>query len=195
MNSYFAILSRMKYISRWALMRNMVPENIAEHSLEVSFLAHAMATLGNLRLGKDLDADRAAVLGMFHDTTEILTGDMPTPVKYNDASIRGAYQRIEDQAAESLLNMLPADLQSVYRTMYEPLPGEEYLCRIVKAADKLSALIKCMEEEKAGNKEFSSACQSIYSKLLEMPLEELHIFMDEFLPSYRLTLDELQLPQ
>ena len=181
----------MKYIDRWALMRNSMPENISEHSLEVAMLAHAMAVIGNKRLGKQLDASRAALLGMYHDTTEILTGDMPTPVKYNDTAIRSAYRRLEDQAAESLLSRLPDDLKEEYASFFYPAEKDAYLWRLVKAADKLSALIKCIEESKTGNREFVKAEQSTREKLLEMDLPELQLFMNEFLAPYGHTLDEM----
>ncbi|MBQ4425676.1 MAG: 5'-deoxynucleotidase [Lachnospiraceae bacterium] len=191
MYSYFAMMSRMKYIDRWALMRNSMPENISEHSLEVAMLAHAMAVLGNRRFGKQLDASRAALLGMYHDTTEILTGDMPTPVKYNDSAIRSAYRRLEDQAADSLLARLPEDLREEFTSLYYPREEDEYLWKLVKAADKLSALIKCMEEGKAGNREFIKAEQSTREKLEEMDLPELKAFMKDFLAPYGRTLDEM----
>ena len=191
MSSFFAMLSRMKYIDRWALMRDTTRENISEHSLEVAFLAHALALIGNRRLGKQLDSARCALLGMYHDTTEILTGDMPTPVKYKDDGIREAYRHIETQAAENLLSRLPDDLREEYRPFYEPREEDSYLWRIVKAADKLSALIKCMEELKAGNTEFRSAAASTHEKLTEMALPEADIFMADFLEDFGKTLDEL----
>ncbi|MBO4838762.1 MAG: 5'-deoxynucleotidase [Lachnospiraceae bacterium] len=191
MYSFFAMLSRMKYIDRWALMRNSRRENISEHSHEVAVLAHALAVIGNRRLGKQLPAERAALLGLYHDSTEIITGDLPTPIKYRDEHIRSAYKHIEGQAAQSLLARLPEDLRGEYGMLFEPQPEDGYLWQLVKAADKLSALIKCIEEEKTGNREFSLAQQSIREILDDMPLPELKIFMDEFLPAYSLTLDEM----
>ena len=193
MYTFYAMLSRMKYINRWALMRNSYTENISEHSLEVAMLAHALAVIGNKRLGKSLDADRAAVIAIFHDTTEIITGDMPTPIKYLNKDIKGAFKDIEAQAANRLLELLPDDLKSEYEGLF--FPGEkendDYLCRLVKAADKLSAVIKCIEEEKMGNKEFKSAGKTLKKAVKDMNLEEADIFVDEFLPAYNLTLDEL----
>ena len=193
MYTFYAMLSRMKYINRWALMRNSYTENISEHSLEVAMLAHALAVIGNKRLGKSLDADRAAVIAIFHDTTEIITGDMPTPIKYLNKDIKGAFKDIEAQAANRLLELLPDDLKSESEGLF--FPGEkendDYLCRLVKAADKLSAVIKCIEEEKMGNKEFKSAGKTLKKAVKDMNLEEADIFVDEFLPAYNLTLDEL----
>lgn len=193
MNTFYAMLSRMKYINRWALMRNSYTENISEHSLEVSILSHAMVLIGNKRLGKHLDADRAAVIAMFHDTTEIITGDMPTPIKYLNKDIKGAFKDIEAQAAHKLINLLPEDLRPEYTNVFFPgsQPEDEYLCRIVKAADKLSAVIKCIEEEKMGNREFASACKTLKKSVKDMQLPEADIFISEFLPAYSLTLDEL----
>lgn len=191
MYSFFAMLGRMKYIDRWALMRNSRTENISEHSLEVAFLAHALALIGGKRLGKQLNAERAAVLGLYHDTTEILTGDMPTPVKYKDGAIRDAYKHLEDQAAEALLNRLPEDLRKEYEPLYKPEEKDAYLWKLVKAADKLSALIKCLEEGKVGNREFVEAEAATRARLEEMDLPELKIFMQEFLEPYGCSLDEM----
>lgn len=191
MYSFFAMLSRMKYIDRWALMRNSRHENISEHSHEVAALAHALAVIGNSRLGKHLPAERAALLGLYHDSTEILTGDLPTPIKYKDEHIRRAYKHIESQAARSLLNRLPEDLRSAYEPIFIPQEEDAYLWKLVQAADKLSALIKCIEEEKTGNREFVLAHQSTLKRLEEMQLPELNVFLEEFLPAYSLSLDEM----
>ncbi|MBQ5953244.1 MAG: 5'-deoxynucleotidase [Lachnospiraceae bacterium] len=191
-NSFFAMMSRMKYIDRWALMRNSQEENVSEHSLEVAMLAHALCVIGNKRLGKTLNADRAAVIALYHDATEIITGDMPTPVKYFDREIRAAYRRIEDDAADKLLSQLPEDLRVEYKSYLLPDEEEEAsLLELVKAADKLSALIKCLEEEKGGNREFAKAEKTTREKLTEMHLPEVDIFLLEFLPAYSCTLDEL----
>jgi len=191
-NSFFAMMSRMKYIDRWALMRNSQEENVSEHSLEVAMLAHALCVIGNKRLGKTLNADRAAVIALYHDATEIITGDMPTPVKYFDREIRAAYRRIEDDAADKLLSQLPEDLRAEYKSYLLPDEEEEAsLLELVKAADKLSALIKCLEEEKGGNREFAKAEKTTREKLTEMHLPEVDIFLLEFLPAYSCTLDEL----
>ena len=189
-NNFFSMLFRMKYIDRWALMRNSRQETLTEHTLEVAVLAHALATLGNSRCGKQYNADRAAVLGLFHDAHEILTGDMPTPVKYQNSSIETAFKGVERAANESLLSMLPADLAGEYAPLLNE--EDETLKPLVKAADKLSALVKCIEERKAGNMEFKMAEQSIRQALAQNPLQEVALFMNEFLPAFELTLDEMR---
>jgi 5'-deoxynucleotidase len=190
-NNFFAMISRMKLIERWALMRNSLTENISEHSLEVSILAHALAVISNERLGSKLNAEKAALIGIYHDATEIITGDMPTPIKYFNPSIQGAFKEIEKVAADKLLRMLPDDLRKSYESLFFTQEEDAYLWKLVKAADKLSALIKCIEEGKAGNTEFVSAQKSITAALLDMQLKEVDIFIKEFLPAYYLTLDEL----
>ena len=175
---FFAMMARMKYIERWALMRNSVSENICEHSLEVAMLAHGLGIIGRKRFGKDL--------------SEIITGDMPTPVKYANDELKEAYKAIEDSAAHRLLEMLPEDLRAEYESYFLPeqITPEEY--RYVKAADKLSALIKCIEEEKTGNQEFRSAKQATYESLQQMNMPEVTVFCEVFLPEYYKTLDELE---
>lgn len=190
-NQFYAMVSRMKLIERWALMRNAIPENISEHSLEVSMLAHALAVISNERLGNTLNVERAALIGIYHDTTEIITGDMPTPVKYYDNNMKDAYKAVEKAAAERLLKMLPNDLRKSYYAYFFPEKEDEYLWKLVKAADKLSALIKCMEERKAGNTEFNNAEQTIKEAVIHMNLKEVDIFMGEFLPAYDMNLDEI----
>ena len=189
---FYAMMSRMKYIERWALMRNSIRENISEHSLEVAMLAHALAVIGNRRYGKQLNAERAALIGLYHDATEIITGDMPTPIKYYNASIQGAFKDIETKAAKQLLSMLPEELRQDYQGIFFAQEGEEYLFRLVKAAVKLSALVKCIEEAKAGNTEFRDARTTITQALEEMHLVEAEDFMRDFLPAYEKTLDELK---
>lgn len=190
---FFAMMSRMKYIDRWALMRNSITENISEHSLEVAMLAHGLAVIGKIRLEKDVNPDRAALLGLYHDCTEILTGDMPTPIKYYNKDIKKAYKEVENVAANRLLSMLPEDFKEYYRGLLikEDKPEEVLLWKYVKAADKISALIKCMEEEKTGNREFIKARETIEKSIEEMDLEEIRIFMEEFMSGYEKTLDEL----
>lgn len=190
-SNFFAMISRMKYIERWALMRNSRPENVSEHTLEVSILAHALAVIGNKRLNKNLNGERAALIALFHDSTEIITGDMPTPIKYYNGNIQGAFREIEKEAASRLLHMLPEDFQEEYEALFFQRENEKYLWKLVKAADKLSALIKCIQEEKAGNTEFSNAKESIMEAVEELQIEEAEIFMKEFLPSYYKNLDEL----
>ena len=201
MYSFFATISRMKYIERWALMRSSRPENLSEHALEVACISHVLCTIGNVRYGRALDADRAAMLGLYHDATEIITGDMPTPVKYHNREILQAYHEVEEAAAERLLDLLPADLRETYTQILLPekedglsaSPEEEYLRRLVKAADKISALIKCIEEEIAGNGEFATAKRTIREAVDEMAAQmpEVGDFCHDFLPAYGSTLDEL----
>ena len=173
-------------------MRKSEKENISEHSMEVAMLAHGLGIISREKCGKDVDLDKLALIGLYHDANEIITGDMPTPVKYHDVDIRDAYKKVEDMANERLLAKLPDYMRPYYETIFFAQKGEEELWKIVKAADKLSALIKCIEEEKAGNKEFSTAYRTIESALKEMKMEEIDIFMRDFLPSYDKTLDELQ---
>ena len=193
--NFFAAISRMKYINRWALMRNSREENLSEHSMEVAMIAHALCTIGNMRFNRHLNADRAAVVGIYHDASEIITGDMPTPVKYYSEDIRDAYKKVEAVAEYKLLNKLPSDLRASYEKVFftDDTEDDMYMRRLVKAADKLSALIKCIEEEKSGNTEFKTAKESTEKALFKMKeeLPEVAVFMDEFLPPYGKTLDEL----
>lgn len=190
--NFFAMLSRMKYINRWGLMRNTSSENISEHSLETAMIAHALALLGNERLGKSYNAERAAVLAIFHDASEIITGDLPTPVKYHSDRIRDAYKEVEHISDERLLSMLPDDLEPEYRTiMLQSGNEDEELRSIIKAADKISAIIKCVEEKKSGNTEFVKAEQALRETIKALNTPEAEIFMDEFMPAFELTLDEL----
>lgn len=191
-SSFFAMLSRMKYINRWALMRNSYPENISEHSLEVGMIAHVLALISNKKYGNNLNVERAALIGMYHDCTEIITGDMPTPIKYYNKDTVEAYKYVEEQAAKDLLGMLPDYLQDEYESILFPKEGEEYLWKLVKAADRLSAYVKCIEEEKAGNREFSSAKSTVYAKLTEMDIPEVRDFIRDFVEAYKKTLDELR---
>ncbi len=194
--NFFAAISRMKYIERWALMRNSRAENLSEHSMEVAMIAHALCVIGNARYGKKLNADRAAVIGIYHDASEIITGDMPTPVKYYNEKIKTAYKQVEAVAQYGLLNKLPKDLRKVYEPVFrQPENKDEiYMKKLVKAADKISALIKCIDEENAGNREFKDARISTEKtvKLLAKELPEVGDFIEEFLPPYGKTLDELE---
>ncbi len=188
-SGFFAMLSRMKYISRWALMRNTERENLSEHSLETAVIAHALAVLGNTRFGRQVNPERVALLAVYHDVPEILTGDMPTPVKYFNPQIREAYGEVERTAGERMLSMLPEDIRESYRSLLVQEEGT-IEARLVKAADKLSALIKCIEERKAGNMEFVCAQRATEQSLREMGLPEADAFLEEFIPAYALTLDE-----
>lgn len=187
---FFAMLSRMKYIDRWALMRNTQKESLDGHSKEVAVIAHALALIGNRRFGKNYNPDRAAVLGLYHDAHEIITGDMPTPVKYQNEEILEAFRGVEEKANEKLVSMLPEDLREDFSHALTGR-GDEELLPLVKAADRLSALIKCIEERKAGNTEFKEAESSAGKRILKMNIPEAEVFINEFLPAYELTLDRL----
>lgn len=186
---FYALLSRMRYITRWGLMRNTFSENIQEHSHQVAVLAHALALIRRDVLGLPAEPDRCAVAALFHDASEILTGDLPTPIKYYNPDIKAAYKQVERVSADKLLAMLPAEL----RDSYAPLVHEddESVLDIVKAADKLSAHIKCIEELKAGNQEFASAAAQTRKALENMRLPELDWFMEHCLPAFGKNLDEL----
>ncbi len=189
--NFFALMARMKYIDRWGLMRNTQSENIQEHSHMVAILAHALAVIGQERFGSAVDPGEAAVAGLYHDASEILTGDLPTPVKYDNPGIKEAYKAVERMAADKLLTMLPGELSPAFA----PYVREELdpqLLQVVKAADKLSAHIKCLEELSAGNAEFRLAARQTRAALEEMDLPALKYFLSEFLPGFELTLDELQ---
>lgn len=188
--SFFAMVSRMKYIDRWALMRNTENESLDSHSKEVAVIAHALALIGNKRFGKNYNPDRAAVLGLYHDAHEIITGDMPTPVKYQNDEILVAFKAVEEAANEKLLDKLPDDLKEEFGNILNEKADEE-LSRLVKAADKLSALIKCIEERKAGNTEFREAEVATRKRIEESAVPEAEVFIKEFLPAYEQTLDML----
>ena len=188
--SFFAYLSRMRYISRWGLMRNTFQENIQEHSHMVAVLAHALAVIRRDVLGKKADPGLAAAAALYHDAPEILTGDLPTPIKYYSPDIRDAYRQVEKVSADKLAAMLPEEL----RGAFAPLLREDYdpdTRALVKAADKLSAYIKCVEELKAGNAEFRQAAEQTLEALKGYGLPEVDYFMEHFLPAFGLTLDEL----
>ena len=193
---FFATVSRMKYIERWALMRSNRRENLSEHSLEVAMIAHALCLIGNERFGRHLNAEKAALTGLYHDVSEIITGDMPTPVKYGNRRIRDSYKEVEEQAVDRLLKQLPDDLRPHYESILKETvvePEDQYLFALVKGADKLSALIKCMEEMQTNEKEFAIAYQSTYDRVNEMAAEypEIDVYLREFLPSYGEALDTL----
>ena len=190
-HNFFALISRMRYIGRWGLMRNTFQENIQEHSHMVAVLAHALAVIRRDLFGGDLDPEHAAMLALYHDAPEILTGDLPTPVKYYNPEIREAYREVEEVSARRLLSMLPEALRPAYEPLLLEDPESEYHA-LVKAADKLSAYIKCVEEVKAGNTEFRQAAEQTYHILEDSPLPEVAYFLEHFLPGFSLTLDELQ---
>ena len=189
-NSFFAMVSRMKYIDRWALMRNTEKESLDSHSKEVAVIAHALAVIGNKRFGKSYNADRAAVLGLYHDAHEIITGDMPTPVKYDNEVLTTAFKAVEEAANEKLASKLPEDLRDAFKALLTGDDDEE-LKLLVKAADKLSALIKCIDERKAGNTEFKEAEEATRQRIIDADVPEANVFLNEFIPAYELTLDKL----
>ncbi len=185
---FYAMLFRMKYIDRWALMRNTRKETLSEHTLETAFIAHSLAVIENRRFGGSVDADRAALLALFHDVPEIITGDLPTPVKYGNQNIKTAYREIESAAEERLLSLLPDDLRPEFEKLFNP--DDKHLKKIVKAADKLSALIKCRDEISFGNRDFKSAEESTLKAVNDLDLPAAKVFLEEFLPSFSLSLDE-----
>ena len=188
-HSFFAYIARMRYISRWGLMRNTDPENVQEHSHMVAVLAHALAVIRRDKFGGTIDPGHVAAVALYHDAPEIFTGDLPTPVKYANDTIQAAYKAVEANAAARLTAMLPPEMQPAFAALLsEPDPEVQAL---VKAADKLSAHLKCLEELKAGNREFQSAAQQTLEALESYHLPELDYFLQEFLPAFSLTLDEL----
>lgn len=189
-HSFFAYISRMRYIARWGLMRNTVQENVQEHSHMVAVFAHALAVIRRDVFGHEIDPGRVAVAALYHDASEIFTGDLPTPVKYHNPEIQAAYKKVEAGAADQLLTLLPPALHSAYAPFLADSDAEVHL--LVKAADKLSAYVKCLEELKAGNTEFRSAAEQTLRALEALDLPELTYFMKQFLPAFSLTLDELQ---
>ena len=188
-SSFFPMIARMRYINRWGLMRNTDPENIQEHSHMVAVLAHALAVLQNERFGGQVDPGAVAVAALYHDASEILTGDMPTPIKYDNPDIQSAYKQVEAVAEQKLLNMLPEDLRPAYNEALT-IPDPE-IRALVKAADKLSAHIKCLEELKAGNTEFQQAARQTLDALKGYGLPEVDYFLEHFLPAFGMTLDEM----
>ena len=186
-SNYYSMLFRMKYIKRWALMRNLEAENLSEHSLETAFIAHCLAVIANKRFDEKLDQNAIAVAALFHDTAEVITGDLPTPVKYYNEDIKSAYKSIESAAADKLLNLIPEDLRESFIPYYQP---DEITEKYVKAADKISALIKCKEELSLGNKEFLAASKSSEQAIAKLNLPAAKVFLKEFLPSFEQGLDE-----
>ena len=191
MYHFFAYLSKLKYILRWGLKRNVENENVKEHSFDVAMIAHALALIRNTYFGGTLDADRAALMALYHDATEVLTGDLPGPIKYFNPSIAEAYKSVEKAAEVKLLAMLPEELRAQYEPLLDYSRAEKDYALIVKAADIIAAYLKCLQEVDSGNHEFGVAKQRVETMLDELTLPEVEYFMEKFVPSYRLTLDEL----
>jgi 5'-deoxynucleotidase len=192
MSHFFAWMARMKFIRRWGLMHSTHAENIQEHSQRVAVIAHALAVVGNRLHGSSLSPERAATLALYHDASEVLTGDLPRPVKYFNPAIETAYHTLERVARERLLATLPAALQADYRALFMPGASDAAYLEVVKAADKLCAYIKCLEETSAGNREFAEAEKVLRQVVESIDLPAVRYFLDTFVPSFRLTLDELK---
>lgn len=189
MSHFFAYMFRMKHIKRWGLMRNSLEENIQEHSHQVALLAHCLAIIENKYYGGTLNPEYIMALAVYHETGEVITGDLATPIKYFNRKINGAYKEIEDIAENKMISFLPEDFQEEYRNLIKKHDTEEY--RYVKAADRISAYIKCVEELKSGNREFAMAKENIEKSIYDMKMPCVEYFMKEFIPSFSLTLDEL----
>ena len=190
MNHFFAYLDRMKLIRRWGLMRNTVPENDMEHCMQTALIAHGIAVLANARYGRTVNPEYIVMLALYHDASEVITGDLPTPVKYKNPDIQGAYARLEEHAKDKLLDMLPADLRPHFEGYVKP-DETSYEWRLVKAADRISAYLKCIEEEKMGNRDFAHAKTAVLQSITMIDLPEVQAFMAEFVPSFSLSPDEL----
>ncbi|MGN1373649.1 MAG: 5'-deoxynucleotidase [Candidatus Coproplasma sp.] len=189
--NFYAFMDRMKYIKRWSLMRSVREENIMEHSQQVAVLAHALAVIRNTVCGGSVNAEKCVMYAVYHECSEVMTGDLPTPIKYFNNSIHGAYKELEDKACDKLLQMLPDELNEALSVYVKPdTSSEEY--RIVKAADRLAAYIKCLEEHRCGNTEFEKAKKSIEADILSRNMPEVQYFMDNFIAPFSLTLDELE---
>ena len=191
---FLAYVFRMRLIRRWSLMQNSSPENIQEHSHRVALLAHVLGTIRKTIFNQPADPERAAFLALLHDAGEVMTGDLPTPVKYFDANIRTAYRSIEEAANQRLLTFLPPELRETYASSLVPREDEAENWELVKAADKLCAWLKCVEERRGGNREFLLAEETLLDQINAMKLKEIEYFMSEFAPGFSLTLDELGLP-
>ncbi len=187
---FFAYMSRMRFINRWGLMRNTMPENDMEHAMQCAMIAHALALIGNKRYGRAYRPEHVMALALYHDATEVITGDLPTPIKHNNPAIKGEYRKIEALASDRLLSMLPKDMAREYEGLLRPDTAHEEW-RLVKAADRLCAYIKCLEEAKAGNAEFREAQAGIESSIYAIELEEVQDFIREFIPGFGMTLDQI----
>ena len=190
MNHFFAYLDRMKLIHRWGLMRNTVSENDMEHSMQTALIAHGLAVLGKVRYGRNVEPEQVVMTALYHDVSEVITGDLPTPVKYKSPGIQDAYRELEAHAKEQLLDMLPEDLRPHFAAYVQP-DETTYVWKLVKSADRISAYLKCIEENKMGNRDFAQAEATILESLQANELPEVQDFMREFVPSFRLSPDEL----
>ena len=190
MHHFFAYVSRLKLIRRWGLMHNTIPENDMEHSMQAALIAHGLALLGKTRYAREVNPEHVLALALYHDAGEVITGDLPTPVKYQNASIQAAYKQLESTACDQLLSMLPPDMKPEYLPYLAP-DESSYEWRLVKAADRICAYLKCLEEDKMGNREFEHAKIAIEESLARIDLPEVQAFVQEFVPSFRLSLDEL----
>ncbi len=188
---FFAYISKIRWVIRWGLKRNAIPENVMEHSWEVSTIAHVMAIIGNKRFGADYDANLVATTALYHDVSEVITGDMPTPIKYHSKGMQNAFKEVEFQAEKELLDLLPKDLQFDFEPLLVSSSVPGYVKRLIKGADTISAYLKCQAELKAGNSEFSKAAEDISARLQGFNMAEVNAFIEIFVPSYQLTLDEL----
>ncbi len=191
-NGFFAMMTRMRNITRWGLMRNNITENLTEHSYDTAVTAHALAVIGKEKFGRDIDPGQIAAVALFHDASEIITGDLPTPVKYNNPAIQKAYKSIEQAAGDSLLKMLPEELRPSYKVLFDFETDDPRMYRYVKAADKISAYIKCVEELRGGNDEFRRAAIQTREAIAAMAMPEADYYMEQFAPAFSLSLDELQ---
>lgn len=189
-SDFFAYLNRMKYIERWSLMHSTVKENVMEHSAGVAMIAHALGVINNVVFGGDVNPDRLSAIAVFHEASEVITGDLPTPIKYYNEDIRSAYKNIEGIAEKQLLETLPEEFRSRYEPLILPGRGAEYA--LVKAADKIAAYVKCLEELKYGNKEFLKARNATLKAIRDMELPEAEYFLDKFIKGYEKTLDEME---
>ena len=190
---FYAYVARLRYIRRCGLMRSVMPENDAEHSLQVAMIAHALAIIGRDRYGRECNPEHVLALGVYHDVSEVITGDMPTPVKYHSQELRGAYKDVERMASERLLTMLPEDMRPAFHPYLFEQQGYEH--QLVKAADTICAYLKCVEEGRAGNREFDAAGEAVRRSIDAIELPEVKDFVREFLPSFSLSLDELNRPR
>lgn len=188
---FFAYISKIRWIIRWGLKRNAIPENVMEHSWEVATIAHVLAVIGNKRFGASYDVNAVATTALYHDVSEVITGDMPTPIKYHSSGMQKAFKEVEVQAEWELVELLPEDLQEDFASLVISSRVPKEVARLIKGADTIAAFLKCQEELKAGNSEFSKAAEDIAARLDGFAMPEVNVFLDVFAPSYKLTLDEL----